>query len=888
MIGRHEMKSAWIVLFSIVCLINTVRPNTNFSTNDSVTAIRLKGSIDLDGLLLENVWQNGHGVSRFTQRNPNEGEPATCKTVVHVAYDDEALYIGAKMYDSAPDSIIARLGRKDAHLSSDAFYVFIDPYNDNRSGYYFALNAAGTFYDGVMMNDEWNDNSWDGIWEGKVNIDKSGWTAEMRIPYSQLRFQKKEKYTWGINFNRDIARYHEEDYLVFTPKNGSGFVSRFPDLVGLENISPSGTIEILPYVRTKAEYLTTTPGDPFNDGSRYLTTYGGDFKWRVSSNLTLDATINSDFGQVEVDPAVVNLGDVETYFNEKRPFFIEGASIFRFGYGGSRSNWSFNWGNPNFFYSRRIGRSPQGSLPDYDYVDMPEGVHMLGAAKVTGKIGENWNVGTIQAITNREYAALQHNSDRYTSEVEPLTYYGVFRTQKEVDQGRQGIGFISTITNRFFKDNRLRDDINSDAYSFGLDGWTFLDNDKEWVITAWGGMSHVRGNKTRMISLQRSSRHYLQRPDASHVRVDSTTTSMTGYSGRLMINKQKGNFLFNSAIGFIDPKFEVNDLGFMWRGDVINAHIGSGYKWTEPSSFYRFMSINTAVFGSSDFDQNIIWSGYWMRHYIEFLNFYSLNWNFAYNPQTISNRMTRGGPLTIIPPGWQVDARANSDSRKHLVFGIGTSGYTRSSRNWNRSIYASVEWRPSDNISLSFSPQFSVNQEYAQWVTSADDPEATETYGQRYIFAEMDQKEFSASIHLNWTFTPKLSFQCFMQPLLSSGDYYNYKYLAKAKSYNFVTYGRGSSQIRRDGGYYYLDTDGEGSAESIVIENPDFNIKSMRINAVLRWEYLPGSLIYLVWTQNRFNNRNNGFFHLNNSIDQMFSLDADNIFMVKLSYWLGI
>jgi len=827
-----------------------------------VDAVRLAEPITVDGILAEPVWQNGSGVSQFTQRDPNEGASPTQKTVVHLAYDDEAIYIGARLFDSAPDSIIARLGRRDAELTADMFGFFVDPYYDRRSGFYFAINAAGTMYDGVLYNDEWDDDSWDGVWDGNVKIDDQGWTAEMRIPYSQLRFKNKDKLIWGINFRRDIARKNERDYLVFTPKNGSGFVSRFVDLVGIQNISPPRRIEILPYVTTKAEYTQHLPGNPFNDGSKYLPGTGADFKIGIGNNLTLDATANPDFGQVEVDPAVVNLGDVETFFSEKRPFFIEGSTIFNFGQGGSRSNWGFNWSNPTFFYTRRIGRAPQGSVPSADFADVPLGTNILGAAKITGKIGGNWNIGMLHALTGREHAELKLGNSRWRSEVEPLTYYGIMRAQKEIKEGRQGIGFISTLAARRFDDVRLRNEINSSAFTFGLDGWTFLDANKTWVITGWGGLSQLRGNETRLIALQRNSRHYFQRPDAGHVEVDSFATSLTGYSGRLLLNKQKGNVIFNSAIGFVDPKFDINDMGFLFRTDVINGHIGGGYKWTKPGRFTRYRELLGAVFGSRDFDGNMIWMGVWQSGYFELLNYYSFNFSFAYNPETVNNNRTRGGPLTLNRPGWQANFFLNSDSRKTWVYGLGTFGYTRGPKNWDGGFDASIEWKPSANLSVSAGPTLWWNRNFAQYVTVINDPLATATFGKRYIFAELKQTELSASVRMNWTFTPRLSLQLYAQPLISSGDYNNYKELARAKSYAFDPY--------------------------VTNRSDDFNFKSLRGNAVLRWEYSPGSTLYFVWTQSRSDYENSGNFQFNRSVDRLADSRPDNIFLIKASYWWGL
>lgn len=850
-----------------------------------VKAIRLNDQVIVDGVLSESVWKNGHGVEKFCQRDPIEGSEPSEKTEVRVAYDENAIYIGARMHDSAPDSIIAQLARRDARVNSDYIAFFIDPYYDRRSGYYFGLTAAGTMLDGVLMNDDWDDDSWDGVWDGKAHIDKDGWSAEFRIPYSQLRFHNKDKYVWSVNFKRQIERKNESNYLVFTPKDGSGFVSRFVDLIGIENIEPARQIELLPYFRTKAEFTNPVAGNPFNDGSRYLPATGGDIKIGIGNNLTLDATVNPDFGQVEVDPAVVNLSDIETFYSEKRPFFIEGSSIFNFGRGGANSFYGLNWSGPDFFYTRRIGRTPQGSLPDHDYVNLPEGARILGAAKLSGKVGNNWNIGTLHAITNRESAELDFNGERSHSEVEPLTYYGIFRGQKEIDEGRQGIGLISTFATRKFDDNRLRDELNSQSMSLGLDGWTFFDKDKVWVITGWAGMSNVRGSQQRMTDLQLSSRHYFQKPDVSHVSVDSTATSMTGFAGRFWINKQKGNFIFNTALGVIDPKFDVNDVGFLWRGDVINGHIIGGYKWVQPGKFTRRAELHFALFGSWDFGGNQLWNGIFQYGELTFLNYWGVDWFWAYNPESVNNRLTRGGPLTLNPSGWESYFELGSDSRKPWVLSLGfNGGYYESSK--YVSFSPSIEWKPASNVSVSIGPDYTKDITTAQWVGAFDDPAATATYGTRYVFAELNQTSLAASIRLNWTFTPKLSLQLYAQPLISSGDYKDFKELARPRSYDFNVFPQHNTSF--DGENYVVDPDGSGPASSIEFENPDFNFKSLRGNAVLRWEYLPGSTLYLVWTQSRSDYEQMGDFQFNRSFRRLWTADVDNIFMIKAAYWLSI
>jgi len=663
-------------------------------------------AVTIDGLLQEPLWQAAERVTGFTQRDPNEGTAPSESTVVYITYDDAALYIAARLYDSRPDSIVARLARRDQGTNSDRFQVFVDSYHDKRSGYYFGISAAGTLYDGTLFNDDWDDDTWDGVWEGKVTRDAQGWTAEMRIPYSQLRFVKRSEYVWGINFRRDIARKNEFDFIAFTPKDGRGFVSRFPDLVGIERIEPPRRLEIMPYATSRAAFTRRPAGDPFNDGSKVDPGFGADARIGLGSNLTLNATVNPDFGQVEVDPAVVNLSDRETFFNERRPFFVEGSSIFEFGYGGQSNFWGFNWSGPNFLYSRRIGRSLSlPGAPDKGYVDGPDGAHILGALKLTGKVAGSWNVGGLTAITRRERATLQDSlGARSGQEMEPLAMYGVYRAQKEFDKGRQGLGFISTIAGRAFDDATLRDARNSNAMTFGTDGWIFLDSSKTWVSTAWVAASRITGSPARITAVQRNSVHYFQRPDAPSVDVDSSAASLTGTAARFTLAKQRGNTFVNSAFGVISPGFDVNDVGFLSRVGYINMHVGGGRNWTKPGKVFRYAETGGALFRNYDWDGNINWSGAFNFGYVQFLNYSWINWNVAYNPWTVDNRRTQGGPLMLLPPAYQLGLDLGSDSRKSVTLGTGFFTYFRSSQDIEGSIYANVQYRPAPNVLVSVGP----------------------------------------------------------------------------------------------------------------------------------------------------------------------------------------
>jgi len=852
-----------------------------------VRAVRISQPIAIDAALTEPIWQSAQRVTQFVQRDPTEGATPSESTVVYIAYDDAALYVAARMYDRTPDSIVARLGRRDVFTSSDQFIFYVDSYHDRRSGFYFGVNAAGALSDGVLYNDDWDDNSWDGVWEGRAQIDGQGWVVEMRIPYSQLRFNRADAYTFGINFRRDIARRNEVDYYVLRPKDASGFVSRFAELVGIERVTPPRKLEILPYATTQAAYTQHQPGDPFNDGSTYQPTGGVDIKAGLGSNLTLNATINPDFGQVEVDPAVVNLSDVETFFGEKRPFFIEGASIFDFGFGGASNYWGFNWSGPDMLHTRRMGRAPQGSSPAATFTDRPEGANILGALKLTGKVGGRWNLGTLAAVTQREFErAYDTTTDlSFRKEVEPLTYYGVVRLQREFPEGRQGLGTMVTVAQRDFDDPSLRDEISTGAYVAGVDGWTFLDRDKEWVVTGWMSGSHISGSQPRIFALQHHPVHYFQRPDAGNLGIDTNATSLTGWAARFHLNKQKGNWFSNSAIGFISPAYETNDLGFMSRTGVINMHAGAGHAWRKPGQVFRQAEVIGALFQSLNWDRDVIWRGVWGSMWAQFHNYWAVNISQAYNPASWSDRRTRGGPLMRNEPGYEVNLNMNSDGRQRIIFSAYGGRYHQAAHDYDMWAGFDVEFRPAPNLTISAGPSWSWTKEPGQFVTSYGDTTANATFDRRYVFANLRYAEFSSGMRLNWTFSPKLSLQVYAQPLISAGGYQQLKTLRAARTFAFDAYGDGASTIEDSTSFFRVDADGAGPSPTVDIGRPDFSFESLRGNAVLRWEYMPGSTLYFVWTQSRADGTEDGTFRFGRGLDRMIGAPSDNIFMVKATYW---
>jgi hypothetical protein len=828
-----------------------------------VRAVRLQHPVNVDGQLDEAVWRLATPIPDLVMSDPDQGVPARQRTVVRLAYDDDALYVGARLYDLAPDSIIARVARRDDDVPSDQFSILLDPFHDKRTGYYFAVNAAGTQQDGVIFNDVQSDASWDGVWQARVHRDREGWSAEMRIPFSQLRFRDVPSMVWGVNVERMVPRYNEQDALVYTPRGESGFVSRFAELQGLDGVRPSQHIEIMPYVTQRTEALRFDSGsllpyasdDPFRSGLRWRPAVGGDLRASLGSKLTLNATVNPDFGQVEIDPAVVNLSDVESFFSEKRPFFTEGVGIFRCGNNGASGYPGFNWPEPMFFYSRRIGRAPQGGTPGADFVDRPLGTRILGAAKVTGQLAPGWNVGTVQAITQREEATLRtvgRPDARFG--IEPLAWYGVWRGLHEMNDRRQGLGFMATTAVRAFDGARdpLRDQVDAHSAVGTFDGWTVLDHDRVWVLSGWASASRVGGSTARMTALQRQSPHYFQRPDRPDLGVDPNATSLTGWGSRLWLNKQQGRLMFNAALGAISPGFENNDLGFQFGGDIVNAHVMAGWQWQEPNAWRQYAYVLGAVAHSWDFGGNSTLNGTYLGGMLEQRNHWTWNASTFVLTPAFSPRATRGGPLLKTPLRAIAQLSFDTNSRRSWFWALGMNPEVTQDGSWSMSVEPSFTWRPSPGLGFKGGPSWVRAHEETQWVDNRG------TLATKSRFAQLEQTQWSMNLRMDYAATPDLSLQLFVQPLLSTLDYHDLKELARGRSYDFIPVKAG-----RIAGSTFA---------------------SLRGNAVLRWQYAPGSSAYFVWTQERADADGVSDFDFTHSFRVMSKAPVNNVFMVKVAH----
>ena len=500
----------------------------------------------IDGRLDEAVWGTADVGNTFRQYEPEEGQPATERTELRILYDNTSLYVGVRLFDAEPEKIVTRLSRRDDSPDADRFTLYVDALHDRLTGASFEVSAGGAQRDAAISNDTNRDTSWDGVWESAVAIDREGWTIEMRIPLSQLRFLRGDRQTWGFNADKN-----ERVWFQLVPRTENALMSRAADLTGIDGVEPRRTLELMPYAAVRSEFVRPMAGNPFNDGSRYFGATGVDIKYAPRPNIVLNAAINPDFGQVEIDPAVVNLGAFETFFPEKRPFFIEGAQIFsNFGQLGANNIWGFNRSDPLLVHTRRLGRAPQGAAGG-DFVDPPTATTILGAAKLTGKSNTGWSFGALDAVTGRERTRTSTFDQRSRVETEPLTNYFAGRVLKEFGSGRSGLGALVTSVHRDLGDPELAQQLTARAYVGGVDGYHFLDSGKVWVVHGRYVGSQVSGSAAAVERLQLSPRRFYQRTETPQVSFDPTRTSLSGWTGNIFARLEQKNLSLDTRVNVL-------------------------------------------------------------------------------------------------------------------------------------------------------------------------------------------------------------------------------------------------------------------------------------------------------------------------------------------------
>ncbi len=867
-------------------------------------AVRITESIDVDGRLDEPVWMSASLVTEFWQMTPDEGAPATRPTEVRFLYDDEAIYIGGWLWDERGQDVPTRLYRRDlAFPESDVLLMHFDTYHDHQTSYKVVMNPSGAKADKILIAEEGGgpgglsggDASWNPVWEGKTTITDEGWFVEIRIPFSQLRFGRAEEQVWGLQIERKDRAGQSDALWVYTPSTEVGSVPRFGHLIGIRGVRSGRKLELLPYLSARADYIgapqsdRVTFGDPFRSSADYFGYGGIDVKYLLTPNFILNATANPDFGQVELDPAVINLTAYETRFAEQRPFFVEGADNFRFGEDD----------RTQILYTRRIGPPPQGGLPvDAVYHSVPQETTIFGAAKLTGKTANGWSLGLLNAVTAAEEASwVGIDGAEHEQDVEPLTNYLAVRARRELRGAQTMFGGLLTTVHRDVAGTPLDETLHSSAYSAGLDFRHEWSN-RKWAVAGQFTSSRVAGSLSALIRTQRRSSRYFHRPDADYLELDSTATSLFGYSTRLAFRKQTGQARFDAIASAVSPGYEVNDVGFQTIADRIGSEFNISYVQFRPSRRFQNWSVRASQRWAWNYGGDLVDSEIGVAGDAQLLNFSRISGSLAYLPSRLNTVLTRGGPVMRDPAGYSASLSYRMDNRRDLV-GRGFVNLTGDrSGAWQREFGGSLALTVSEMFDVSVGPTFTGNRVTAQYVTSVADPLARATFGRRVVFADLRQRTLSLDVRLNLVLNPEMSFELFAQPFVSTGDYQRLKELAAPRSFRFTRYGRdaGTSVPTDDGKGFRVDPDGVGPATAFTVGDRDFSYRSLRASAVYRWEWRPGSTLYVVWQQQRLNNLNAfevgsgtraGQFRLGSDARDIFRQRPDNVFLIKASFWLN-
>lgn len=840
----------------------------------------------IDGDTLDNCWNLVKWSGNFTQTTPYENQAPTQQTSFKILYDDNNLYVLIYCYDNDVNKISQILSRRDA-FNGDMVEINIDSDYDKQTAFSFTAMASGAKGDEMISNNGNNwDGSWNPIWFLGTSVVKDGWIAEMKIPLSQLRFGNKTEHIWGIQFMRHIHRDEERSHWQYIPKGSPGFVHLFGELHGIKNIKPKRQVELMPYVVGKLETFEKEDGNPFATGKRSNFSAGLDGKIGITNDFTLDFTINPDFGQVEADPSEVNLTAFESYFSERRPFFVEGKNIYQFR--PADPIVINNFGRDNLFYSRRIGRYPHyyPETNDGEFVKMPDATTILGAIKISGKTKNGLSIGVLESLTATEKAEIDNEGERRNEDVEPLTNYFVSRVQKDFNKGETMLGGMFTAVNRNIENEALNY-LHKAAYSGGID---FQHNWKErtWYVDAKVSFSNVSGHEDALLNTQTSSARYFQRPDASHLSVDSSMTSMTGYGASFKFGKRsKKKIQFQTSVSLRSPQMEFNDIGYMRNADYIHHGTWMGYYIREPFSIFRNFYLNTNYWTYWNFEGKFLSAYANMNFNSQFKNKWRINGSLTRGSQNISTTLLRGGPSFKNTGATSFNLNISSDHSKKVYFYLGNyHDYGDVSSSTYHDYWTGVTIRPMDALSISLSPTFSTNHKALQYIETIEHNNEN-----RYVFGTFNQKTMSFTFRVNYTITPELSIQYYGSPFVSSGEYSEIKHITNPTAdkfeNRFYKYSGNEITYNSTDELYDIDENRDGAADYSV-SNPNFNFRQFRSNLVIRWEYSAGSSVYFVWSQGITSSDSNGTFNYRDDMKNLFDVTPHNVFLIKLNYWISL
>lgn len=832
---------------------------------------RITTKPNIDGLLNDSCWLTGNWSGDFIQWVPNEGGKPSQPTVVKVLYDDNSLYVAMRCYDSEPEKIMRKAGRRD-ELNGDMAGICIDSYFDHRTGFEFDMSAAGQKMDQILTNPSNGDSDWNAVWYGKVGMEDSAWVIEMEIPLSQLRFSNKDEQVWGFHAWRWIERYQEESDWEPQTSTGPGILYLFGELHGIKGLKKSQRIELVPYASGKLKTYKANAENPFlKKGRDVFSNIGLDAKIGIGSNFTVDLTLNPDFGQVEADPSNMNLSAFETFYDEKRPFFLEGKNIFNFG-----------MNDMNLFYSRRVGHAPSYSpgLKDKEYYSKPENTNIISSVKFSGKTSKGLSIGVLQSLTAREVGKLHTEQGNKKLTAEPLINYLVARVQQDLNESNTIIGGILTSTNRFIHDSYL-DNMNRDAYTGGVDLLHYW-KEKKYYVEAKVIGSNIQGKEKAISELQKSPAHYYQRPDAKHFSYDSTLTQLTGVGGKIKIGKGSGLWRYSTEVSWKSPGLDLNDIGFMQTADAINQKSSISYFVNRPVSIFR--TYRAGIDQNNRWDFNGMYQSSSLGGYVyaEFLNNWAINNYFSYNGRAIDTRILRGGDAMLLPSTLveEIFVRSDYSKRVNVEFRYFTKIADNNVSRFS-GFHPGLSVRPLSNLRLSLNANYTVNKESFQYVDTKDSD-----VGKKYILAQLNQETVSFTFRADYHITPELSVQYYGSPYATVGDYSKMKVITSPRASDLESRFAFINPVI-DGNKFNIDDNNDGFID-YSFDNPNFTFNEIKSNLVFRWEYRPGSQLYLVWSHDRSDWNKPSYSSLREGPQNLWKTAPTNVFMVKFNYWFSI
>ncbi len=867
------MKKLFIIVFTICFSWLTIFAQKTYTTN------RITGAVPkIDGNFEDKAWTTIEWEGDFTQHEPNNGDTPSQKTFFKILYDDNNIYVAIKLMDTEADKITKRLSRRDA-WDGDKAGIHIDSYNDKQTAFTFVVNAAGVKNDGIFTLDGSNfDDSWDPIWNAKTMVHSEGWNAEIQIPLSQLRFGKSEEQLWGLQIVRLIYRTEELVFWNHISKEKAGWVRQYGEIDGIKNIKPKRQIEIAPYIMGSYQRYEKEEGNPFADGSDFTYNAGLDGKIGITNDLILDFAINPDFGQVEADPSEVNLTAFETFLTEKRPFFIEGKNITNFQITPGGNPWS----RDNLFYSRRIGDSPQlnRNLEEDEYAKTPNNTRILGAFKLTGKTKNGWSIGIIESVTNQEKAIIDLNGNRTKEIIEPYTNYLISRLQKDINKGNTVIGGMLTSTYRDINTENLSY-FNKSATTYGFDFTQFFAK-KKYYLKFKGVGSHVTGSKDAIYNQQTSSRRYYQRTDIDYITLDSNRTSLSGHGANIAFGKSANTGLrYSFDATWRSPGIELNDNGYMRRANSVFQYIWANYRIDKPFFIFRKINISANEWAGWDFGGTNTFFGGNINTTFQFKNLWSIRGNISREGSSVDDTALRGGEALHTPGNWNYNFNLNSNLTKKISFNAGFwDNIIDLNTGRNYGIWAGLTLRPGNILSVSINSNYNYYNTELQYINTDTDIITDEN---RYIFGTIEQNTLTFTGRVDLNLTPDFTIQFYCSPFVSAGDYGDYKMITNPSATNYSDRFMLYSQNQLNLTNWTIDENLDGVSD-YNINNANYNFREYNSNLVLRWEYIPGSVVFLVWSQSRSSFTDVGEFDYINDMDKLFSNHSNDVFLIKLQH----